>query len=279
MFDLAPAWWFAGGGMAVLACLFGQPWWARQRRVWRWQRPFPPTWRRFLWRWPLYRRLPPILQQRLQGMVQVFVAEKPIIGCQGLYVTDEMRVLIAAQACLMVLQLHGQVGAMPFPDLRQVLVYPQAFVVTATHTESGGVVSSAQELRLGESWQDGQVVLSWPDVQAGLSNSTVHNLVIHEFAHQLDQENGPANGAPLLRQHQSRQTWAQVFQREYKNLQWLVDAGESTLIDAYGATAPEEFFAVASEAFFMLPQALHTQHPALFQQLKLYYDLDPSLWA
>jgi Mlc titration factor MtfA (ptsG expression regulator) len=275
----SPALVFALGGLVALLCLLGLPWWWHQRRLRLQRAPFPPAWRRYLWRWPLYRHLPPVLQQRLQKMVQVFVAEKPVIGCQGLQVTDEMRVLIAAQACLMVLQLHASAGTAPFPELRQVLLYPHPFVVQASHTQPGGVVSSGQEIRLGESWQHGQVVLSWPDVQAGLRENTAQNLVIHEFAHQLDQENGPANGAPLLQRGQSVATWAQVFQREYETLQWLVDAGESTLIDPYGASAPEEFFAVASETFFMQPQALAQQHPALFAQLARYYDLDPRAWA
>lgn len=279
MIEFHPALIFSSLGIVVLLLLLGMPWWLRQRRL-RWQqRPFPPKWRRLLRQWPLYQRLPPVLQHRLQGMVQVFVAEKPIIGCQGLHVTDEMRVLIAAQACVMVLQLYAASGASPFPELRQVLLYPSAFVVTATHAQPGGVVSAGQEVRLGESWQQGQVVLSWPDVKAGMRSDATQNLVIHEFAHQLDQENGPANGAPVLRHGQSGRTWAQVFKREYDTLQWLVDAGEPGLIDPYGASAPEEFFAVASEAFFMQPRAMRAQHPALFAQLEQYYGLDPSAWA
>jgi Mlc titration factor MtfA (ptsG expression regulator) len=190
---------FSLAGVFVLMLLLGVPWWARQRR-WRLrQRPFPLAWRRVLQQhWALYRHLPPPLQQRLLGMVQVFVAEKPIIGCQGLHVTDEMRVLIAAQACLMVLHLHAQPGMAPFPELRQILLYPSAFVVKATHAQPGGVLSSGREVRLGESWQHGQVVLSWPDVDAGSRSGqwpalalrtdwATHNVVIHEFAHQLDQ--------------------------------------------------------------------------------------------
>jgi MtfA peptidase len=115
-------------------------------------------------------------------------------------------------------------------------------------------------------------------VQAGIRHNSTQNLVIHEFAHQLDQENGPANGAPVLRHGQSGRAWTAVFKREYDTLQWLVDAGEPSLIDPYGASAPEEFFAVASEAFFMQPQAMRQQHPALFSQLTQYYGLDPSAW-
>lgn len=274
-------------GLAVLALLIGGPWWARRRRRRLGARPFPSAWRKLLQRtFPVYNHLPHPLQKRLQAMIQVFVAEKPIIGCQGLQVTDDMRVLIAAQACLMVLQLHGQQGPTPYPDLREVLLYPSPFVVDARHHQPGGVVSTGPEVRLGESWQEGRVVLSWPDAQAGAlsgewgaGTDTGHNVVMHEFAHQLDQETGPANGAPALRPGQSAHTWAQVFQREYEDLRWLADAGEPTLIDPYGATAPEEFFAVATETFFMQPRALSSQHPALYAQLQQHYGLDPLHWG
>lgn len=290
---MAPELIFALLGVLVLGALIGGPWWARQRRQRLGNTPFPAAWRKLLrQQFPLYNHLPPPLQHRLQAMVQVFVAEKPIIGCQGLTVTDEMRVLIAAQACVPVLALHGRTERLnPYPELRHVLLYPGPFVVEAKHHQPGGVVSEGREVRLGESWQEGVVVLSWPDVQAGArcgqwraaapaaDNALGHNVVIHEFAHQLDQETGPANGAPALRKGQSAQTWAQVFQREYEDLRWLADAGEATLIDPYGASAPEEFFAVVSEAFFMTPAALQAQHPALHDQLQAYYGLNPTLWT
>lgn len=281
---------FALAGLLVLALLVGGPWCRRRRRLALGARPFPSAWRRLLQhRFPLYNHLPHPLQKRLQAMVQVFLAEKPIIGCQGLTVTDDMRVLIAAQACVPVLALHGRTERLhPYPDLRQVLLYPAPFVVDAKRQEPGGVVSEGREVRLGESWQDGLVVLSWPDVQAGArsgqwasgpGSASGHNVVVHEFAHQLDQETGPANGAPALRPGQSASTWAQVFQRAYEDLRWLADAGEPTLIDPYGGSAPEEFFAVVSETFFQNPTALQAQHPDLYAQLKQFYGLDPVGWT
>lgn len=283
---------FALFGLAVLLALVGWPWWVRRQRQRLGQHPFPAAWRKLLQRqFPLYNHLPSPLQRRLQTMVQVFVADKPLIGCQGLTLTDDMRVLVAAQACLPVLALHADGShPHPYPDLRQVLLYPSSFVVNATHHEPGGVVSEGREERLGESWQEGIVVLSWPDAQAGAlsgqwrrTDSTAatpgHNVVIHEFAHQLDQETGPANGAPALRGGQSARTWAAVFKREYEDLRWLVNAGEPTLIDPYGTTAPEEFFAVAAETFFMQPTAMAQQHAALYAQLKQFFRLDPASWA
>lgn len=300
---------FALIGAAVLAALLGVPAWQHARRS-RWgAQPFPAAWQQLLAKdFALYRHLPAPLRQRLHAMVQVFVAEKPVIGCRGLHVSDEMRVLIAAQACVPVLALHGQSPAVhPYPGLRQVLLYPDAFRVKATHHAPGGVVTEGEEIRLGESWQEGIVVLAWPEVLAGARGGQwaqepslrkaapadapvdhpcdppaaaepAHNVVIHEFAHQLDQETGPANGSPLLRPGQSPQTWAQVFQRAYEDLQWLHDAGEPTAIDPYGITAPEEFFATAAEAFFMQPTALHRQHPELYGQLRQFFGLDPLTW-
>ena len=279
---------FALMGLAVLTVLVGIPWWHQQRRQRLGTRPFPAAWRQLLQRqFPLYNHLPHPLKKRLQTMVQVFVAEKPVIGCQGLRVTDDMRVLIAAQACVPVLALHtGADGAHPYPELRQILLYPSAFVVQAKHPEPGGVIREEREVRLGESWQEGLVVLSWPDVLAGARSGQwgkAHtdpgqNVVMHEFAHQLDQETGAANGAPALRKGQSKQTWAQVFQRSFEDLRWLANAGEATLLDAYGATAPEEFFAVATEAFFMNPKAMAAQHADLYGQLQQYYGIDPQTW-
>jgi len=283
---------FAALGLALTAALALYPSWQRWRHRRLHRRPFPAAWRKLLrQRLALYPHLPPPLQHRLKGLIQVFVADVPFIGCQGLQVTDDMRVLVAAQACLLVLERAGD--GPPYPDLRQVLLYPGPFVVQAEHHNPGGVISQAHEVRLGESWQHGQVVLSWPDALAGGQAGTwgpgkaasdgqiqgdTTNVVLHEFAHQLDQETGPANGAPALNPGQSPHHWAKVFQREYEDLRWLTDAGEETLIDPYGATAPEEFFAVATETFFMQPLALLHQHPALYDQLQRYYQLKPHTW-
>ncbi len=277
---------FAALGLVLAGALALYPTWQRWRHGRLHRRPFPSAWRKLLrQRFPLYSQLPPPLQQRLQGMVQVMVADVPFVGCQGLSVTDDMRVLVAAQACVLVLERPG--GGPPYPGLRQVLLYPGPFVVQAEHHNPGGVISQGREVRLGESWQHGQVVLSWPDALAGAKagvwggmvlDPSAHNVVWHEFAHQLDQETGPANGAPALRPGQSQRTWAAVFKREYEDLRWLADAGQPTLIDPYGASAPEEFFAVVTEAFFLHPTSLLDQHPALYGQLQHFYNLSPHAW-
>ena len=232
-------------------------WQLRDRLFDRWRRrritqvPFPASWRRILrQRVPQVARLPADLQLQLKKRIQVFLAEKPFIGCGGLEVDDEMRVTIAAQACLLLLNRDDD----EFAGLRQVLVYPGAFVVDRLHTDPSGVRQERRQVLLGESWQQGQVILSWPDVLAGAASADDgRNVVIHEFAHQLDQHNGAANGAPRLRGRGRRARWAQVLGREYVALRQRAAVGEPSLLSDYGATDPAEFFAVATEVFFEQP--------------------------
>lgn len=262
--------------LAVLAAwLAGPPLWAAWRRRRLTAQPFPPAWRSVLRRrWPLYRRLPVPLQRQLQRHVQVMLADVPFIGCQGQVITDEVRVLVAAQASLLLLgRPQGR-----FRGLRQVLVYPGAFVVQRPVTE-GGIVQDARRVLVGESWQQGQLILSWPDVLAGAADADDgSNVVIHEAAHQLDQESGPANGAPVLGRRDAYARWSATLGRAYAELQDSLARGEPTLIDPYGATHPGEFFAVVSELFFERPAALHGADPALYAELAGYYRVDPRAW-
>ncbi|MFN3305258.1 MAG: zinc-dependent peptidase [Roseateles sp.] len=252
------------------------PLWVRRRRERIASRPFPAAWRRLLRRHvPLVARLPARQQLRLKGLMQVFLAEKPIIGCRGLRVTDEMRVTIAALACL---PLLGAARGL-YPELRQVLLYPTAFVVDRP-VNDGGVLSEQRRALAGESWSQGQVLLAWDEVKRGAATpGDGHNVVIHEFAHQLDQAGGPANGAPALPTAADYQRWSTVMQNEFDALQWRLARGEPGLIDAYGATDPAEFFAVVSELFFERPVELAAGHPALYAELRGYYRLDPAGWS
>jgi Mlc titration factor MtfA (ptsG expression regulator) len=258
-----------GAGVALLA----QPWWIRRRRRQLRTQPFPKPWARTLHqRVPLVQRLPPPLRRRLLGLIQVFIADKPFIGCAGLVVDDEMRVTIAAQACLLLL---GQAGDDCYPRLRQVLVYPEAFVVPRRHLLPGGVVSEMPQALAGESWVQGQVILAWSEVQAGAAApGDGRNVVLHEFAHQIDQDSGQADGRPWQRDAAARQRWAAVMD---EGLARLRDAPSDTL-DAYGSTDPAEFFAVATEAFFERPKALADAAPQLYEQLARLYRLDPQRW-
>jgi Mlc titration factor MtfA (ptsG expression regulator) len=265
--------------LAVLACvawLFGQPRWVAARRARVAARPFPPEWRDILRRRvPYVRGLPADLQLQLKKRIQVFLAEKPFIGCRGLEITDEIRVTVAAQACLLLLNRPTDY----YPKLRQILVYPGAFLVDRVHAADAGVQQEQRQVLLGESWSQGQVILSWQDALEGAAVADDgHNVVIHEFAHQLDQENGPANGAPLLPRRQRYARWAQVLSQAFADLRQRAAQGEPTLLDAYGATSPAEFFAVASEVFFEQPQRLADEHPALFDELRGLYRIHPLSW-
>ncbi|MEJ6006307.1 M90 family metallopeptidase [Paucibacter sp. AS339] len=248
----------------------------RRRRQRLRAHPFPQAWRRILRRRvPLAQRLPADLHLRLKQEIQVFLAEKPIIGCDGLDVTDEMRVTIAAQACMPLLGARRDY----YPKLKQILLYPGAFMVDRPVTEAGGVLREQRRALAGESWVQGQVLLSWRDVQAGAADpSDGHNVVIHEFAHQLDQAKGHANGAPVLASAQAYRRWSTVMQNEFDALRARLAQGELGLIDAYGATDPAEFFAVCSELFFERPLDLALQHPALYAELSGYYRLNPITW-
>lgn len=264
-------------GLAIVAVLVGQPLW-RSRRRWRLrQQPMPLAWRRILRRRvPQVARLPADLQLRLKGLMQVFLAEKAFIGCAGLEVTDEMRVTVAAQACL---PLLGHPRGY-YPMLRQVLLYPSAFVVDRPFNAPGGVVQDQRRALRGESWSEGRVILSWQDVLHGAAvPDDGRNVVVHEFAHQLDQVKGAANGAPWMPVAADRQRWARVLQAEFDALHQRLASGQPPgLLDPYAATDPAEFFAVASEVFFEQGTALAAQHPALYAALRGFYGVDSAAW-
>jgi MtfA peptidase len=266
---------FALLALFVVGGLAGPPLLVALRRARVMRRPFPPAWRELLRRrMPLYNRLPAYVQLRLKKRAQVLLAEVPFIGCGGLELTEEMRVLIAAQAALLL------VGRGPaFRNLREVLVYPGQFAVDRTRTGADGVVHEARQVMTGESWERGQVVLAWDAVLEGTADpDDGANVVIHEFAHQLDQETGAANGAPFLGRRERLERWARVLGAEFAQLQARLARDEPGLIDAYAATDAAEFFAVVSELFFEKPAALAAGHPALYAEFARCYHQDPLAW-
>ena len=263
--------------LSAIALLIASLWLIPALTKLRYQRlkrqPLPPAWTAILKQIPLY-GLPSFLQKRLHGQIQIFLAQKQFIGCRGVQITDEMRLLIAAQACLLLLNERGEY----YPKLTSILVYPSAYVANQT-VAVGPYVMEEKVSRLGESWARDQVVLSWEQIQRDLSNwQDGRNVILHEFAHQLDQEDGKADGVPILPSQSDYGTWAQVFRKEYQQLVMAVERGRKTVIDEYGATAPAEFFAVATETFFEKPRQLNSKHPALYRELKRYYCLDPLEW-
>ncbi len=263
--------------LLLVLWLLGQPWLSARRRERLREQAFPAAWRKILRRRvPLLRRLPADLQIELKRQIQVFVAEKAFIGCDGLRVNDEMRVTIAAQACLLTLNRPGQ----HYPALREILVYPGSFVVEREHTDGIGVAHHARQVLAGESWDHGQVVLSWHDTLEGAAvPDDGQNVVIHEFAHQLDQETGAANGAPMLEKRAHYTRWSQVLGAEFRRLKGTIALQQASLFSDYGATDPAEFFAVISEVFFEQPERMADEHPELYQQLALFYRLDPLNWT
>jgi len=240
------------------------------------KKPFPCEWERILkTNIPIYSHLPSNLKQQLKQRIKLFLFKKRFYGCNGLIITDEIRVTIAAEACFLIINRPTSL----YNSLHYILVYPSAFRKTSELITEGGVESKENVDLLGESWDRGKVILSWDDVEKDAKNmASGHNVALHEFAHQLDFEGGSANGAPLLRGRGSYQRWAEVLSSEYASLCQRNSSGLKDVMDNYGSCNPAEFFAVATEAFFEKPHTLQQQHPELYDELQEYYCVDPREW-
>ena len=204
----------------------------------------------------------------------MFLAEKNIEGCGGLELTDEIRVAIAAQACLLL--LHRKTDY--YPQLTSILVYPSGYTVPGDRYVGGNVWEEGGEDLLGHTERHMRsLVLAWDAVrQGGLDPADGENLVLHEFAHQLDFEDYGTDGAPPLSTRSEYLAWAQVMKKEFEALRAAADAGLPTVLDIYGATNPAEFFAVVTEAFFELPRALRERHPDLYAAVSQFFRQDPA---
>jgi len=249
-------------------------WLRRRRRARLGQRPFPPGWEEILRRnLPSYGRLSQGDRDELRGHIQVFLAEKRFEGAAGLTITDEIRVTIAAHACLLL--LHRPTDY--YPGLYTIIVYPGTYVARRAVREPIGIVTERAETRLGESTPRGAVVLSWNAVEAAASDvGDCRNVVLHEFAHQLDAQDGAVEGTPVLPERSRYVTWARILGREYERLRRAAALGRETVLHQYGATSPAEFFAVATECFFTRPELLEEKHPELYAELRDYYRQDPA---
>lgn len=223
-----------------------------------------------------YRAMDAAQRVRFERLVRRFLHEKTFVGCAGLEITEEMRLTIAGQACLLLLGARGEAV---YPTLNAVLVYPGAFLVPRRQVDEAGVVTEERQDLLGESWGDGRVILSWGHVRrAGMDEPPSHNVVLHEFAHQLDSESGTTNGAPYLGSQERYRSWSEVLSRDFAALRHDAWFGQEGVLDHYGATNPAEFFAVATEAFFEQPHRLAARHPALYEEFLKYYRIDPRAW-
>ncbi len=238
------------------------------------ERPFPEKWSAILQKnLPPYIHLPLHLRQQLQDYIRIFVSEKSFEGCGGLVLDDDIKVTIAAQACMLLLNRKSDC----YPKLYSVLVYPSTYVAGTRSSIINMPESSS--VRLGESWNHGAVVLAWDSVLHGAVNfRDGHNVAMHEFAHQLDQEDGRADGVPIHAVRSAYSTWSQVFSKEYELLQYKSKKGKKSVMHKYGATNPAEFFAVATETFFEKPIQLKKKHPALYHELQTFYNVDPAMW-
>ncbi len=238
------------------------------------QTPLPPEWIAVLERSvPYYGLLSAEDRRELGGLVRVFLAEKSFEGCDGLAVTDEMRVTIAAHACILL--LHRTTDF--YPHLSSILVYPRAFVAPTREHGPGGVVFEDEEERNGESWDLGALILSWEDCAGSAAHPhDGYNVMFHEFAHQLDDEAGIADGVPRIEDKALAADWARIFEPEYEALAKRADKRIPTLLDWYGSESPAEFFAVLTETFFERPDALRDRHPELYDLLARFYRQDPA---
>lgn len=250
--------------------------WLRERRRTRIRStPFPEAWltavREHL---PHYELLSVEEQSRLLGDIQVFVAEKYWDGCGGLTVTDEMKVVIAAHACLLTLALPQR----DYPNVRSILLYPETYRAPSRQIGPGGIVTEGMIHRQGEAWRDGPVVLAWSDVVAGIRHpADGRNVVFHEFAHKLDMVDGDADGTPRIENSDAAyRTWYEVMSAEFHRLRQSAAMRLPTLLDPYGAKDAAELFAVATEVFFEQPRELRSLHPRLYAILTDYYHQDPA---
>jgi MtfA peptidase len=238
--------------------------------------PWPAPWEEMAEKnVPLYSKLPSASRDQLHGLVQIFLAEKHFEGCGGLELTEEIKVTIAIQACILLLNRKIPI----YPKLQSILVYPHAFVAKTVREHGWGAFVEEEQARLGESWHQGLVVLAWDQIgHASRDIHNGHNVVLHEFAHQLDQEDGHSDGAPLMETGSQYISWARHLGQTYQELREAVAKHQETFLDQYGATNPAEFFAVLTETFFEKPLALKNKIPALYEELKNYYKLDPAQW-
>lgn len=258
---------FASIAFAVFYLFFYRGW-KRQREL---QRPFPRAWRKLLKsQVPLYRRLPGQLKRELERRVQLFLSEKDFYGCDGFEVDDRVRLTIAGHACLLILARSYS----DYDEVRSILVYPGAYYVTEPR-QNGMVVDMEHQVRAGEASSFGQVVLSWDDCEHAVhAPDSDHNVILHEFAHQLDYLDGSADGAPPLASEQA-QVWQQTMSEAYEQLQRSLSHHHKSWLDPYGATEPAEFFAVLTEAFFQQPAHLHRNQPRVYESLCDFYRINP----
>jgi len=242
--------------------------WQRKRVLRRFELD-PALWRHVTRSLPFLRGLPPEEMQRLQDLSVLFLDEKEIYGARGFVPSDAVRLSIAAQACLPILNL----GLDAYSGWVGIVIYPGEFRVRREEMDASGVVHEYMDELSGEAWPGGPVILSWQDVDLGDAG---YNVVIHEFAHKLHMSRGDMDDFPQPHARMDRDTWLDAWDSAYDAFCDQVDRGVDTAIDPYASEQPAEFFAVLSEVFFTLPQAVRSIYPELYAQLALFYRQDPA---
>ena len=234
--------------------------------------PVPDTWRALAGRGaPYYGLLGAEERERLWQRVRVLLDEKRFEGCGGFVVSEEHRILIGVHAALLILNNPMDY----YPALKTILVYPGTFLAEVSEHDGAGVVHEGEEARLGESWGRGVLTLSWGDVQRDMRAFNGHNVILHEFAHQLDQADGEADGWPGALDPALNERWRAVMNREFTRLGRAVDYGGYALLPGYGAENPAEFFACSTEVFFEQPRLMQRKHAELYELLCAFYAQDP----
>lgn len=244
------------------------------RRMWVRRRTVPRAWGEILRRRAaFYRHLPKGMREKLHRRMQVFLDEKIYEGCGGLEMTQERRIVIAAYACMLILEESSDY----YPSLKSILVYPEEYVAPVHYEDAGGIVTEGWEGRSGESWNPGNIVLSWNDIEEDLARPfTGRNLVYHEFAHQLDFRYGLSAGITFEGQAETDNEWTRALAGAYRGLIRKSRRGTRDVLDTYGATNPAECFAVVTETFMENPRGLRGDYPELYRHLEGLYGLDPS---
>ncbi|MHC4823398.1 MAG: M90 family metallopeptidase [Planctomycetota bacterium] len=248
--------------------------WIRNRRRRRLMaQTMPSSWEPWLEALPFVARLSLEDRERLCGMIQVFLAEKHFEGCDGLEMRDKIKVVIAAQACLLILRLDHVF----YQKVHTILVYPSVFRHSSQGTGHGGVVVQREHTNLGEAWPGGPIILAWDHAyQGGRDPDDGQNTVFHEFAHKLDMLDGVTDGIPPLTDQHEGLAWRARFQEAYDQFVDRVESGRRHLLDPYGATDIAEFFAVATEMFFERPRDLQRRKPKVYALLQTFYRQDPA---
>jgi len=248
-------------------------WLRRRRRTRLMAEGLPPEWEEHMDRLPFVARLEPEDRERLHGLVRVFLEEKHFEGCNGLEMRDKIRVVIAAQACLLILRLDHVF----YQKVRSILVYPSVFQHGFARRDETGVIEKGEHHNLGEAWPGGPVILAWDHAyQGGRDPDDGQNTVFHEFAHKLDMLDGLTDGIPPLTDAHREDAWRERLLTAYHHFQADVEAGRKVFLDPYGATHPAEYFAVATEMFFERPRAMRQRATESYELLRTFYRQDPA---